>query len=374
VQGETAQQRAQRLLDQAIADVRALLADEDCAMWLAFGEVGAETQPLDPQTALNDFNAIVNARLHNLYNQRDPEPGHALTLAAAGPVGSGPNADLYIYEPFYAEDFDSGIFQQTPLRVTYNTYNHDYVYQLTPRQVRALTLLHEYRHAAGTLNGSHNGDPDSAASRAAAIVAGNEEIIERCLHARRDPNPTWVTAPPDPIELAPIDGIPTTIDPITPAPLPPPPPRDGEGDVTIGPLEGEPGYREPSPDAPVIDPSDAQPVVLPDNPVPPVPADPGPTEPGCPTGCLDPDDGYDDPYDPGYDYGGDDPYDYGGDDPYDYGGDDPYDDYDYGYGGGDPYDYGYGGGDPYDYGYDYGGGGGGYDDDDVFRIEEEYAY
>ena len=356
VQGETEQQRAQRLLDQAIADVRAALADPDCATWISWSS--------DPDVALAEFNTVVNAQnprqFFNHYDRTHAQ--RPRTLAAAGNVGDRANGEMYVYRPFFSEQFDGPDFQTAASPPNnYNSYTRDYIYRLTPRQVRALTLLHEYRHLVGSQNGEDNG----------TFGAENESIIDNCLrNARRQPgNPTYIRAPQDPIEIAPIDGFPTTIlVPPAPVPPPPPPPGDGEGDVTIGPLEGEPGFEQPPPDAPVIDPSDAQPVILgptaPSAPTDPG-ADPGNDDPGYDSGYDDP--GYDSGYDdPGYDSGYDDPgYDSGYDDPgYDSGYDDP--GYDSGYD--DPgYDYGY-----EDYGYDPGYGGGGGDYGDPFAKEEEY--
>jgi hypothetical protein len=271
---------------------------------------------------------------------------------------------MVVYKPFFSEVFDDADFSKAALPPNnYNSYSRDYIYRLTPREVRALALLHEYRHLAGSYNGERNGTEGPA----------NEAIIDHCLPLARKQlgNPTYIRAPQDPIEIAPIDGFPTTII-VSPAPAPPPP-GPGAGDVEIGPLEGEPGYEEPDPDAPVIDPSDATPVILgPETgtvpPPPPAappsdpPSDPPPPAGSNPGSYPGSDPGYDPSADPGYDPG------------YGDGSDDPGYDPGYGDGGYDPgydpgYDYGYGGG---------GGGGGGYDDPfryaDEYYPEEEYLY
>ena len=256
-------------------------------------------------------------------------------------AGSVPGTgEIVVFKPFFSDDFDEPDLARAPAPPnTYNTYTREYIYRLTPRQLRAMVLAHEYRHSAGTLSSDHD----------KRFAAENEAIIDNCLRGvRREPS---ITAPPDPIELAPIDGILTTLDP--PTPLPPPPLPDGEGEVKMGPLEGEPGFEEPPPGSPVYNPSDAATVILGDGEVPLAPVDdvldatldpPDLLPPPDPIEGGDYDDtGYDDPgLDTGYDDWGDDTgYDDSG---YD---DSGYDDL----GGG--YD---------DTGYDDWGGGGGYGD------------
>jgi hypothetical protein len=134
---------------------------------------------LDEGNALDLFNEMVAATnpraINNDYLYDDGSYARGGRLADEGnrPV-------LEVYRPFHEE---------TVLPETYNrSSGGDYAYQLTPRQARALVVLHELRHITGTLDGTHNGNP----------VGENEDLVTRCiLAAQRVGGPIQVTAPPD---------------------------------------------------------------------------------------------------------------------------------------------------------------------------------
>jgi hypothetical protein len=266
VQGETREQRARRQLAEAIADVRELLADPACRAFI-------DGAVLDEGNALDLFNEMVAATnpraINNDYNYDDGAYARGGRL-----VDEGNRPVLEVYRPFH---------EDTVLPETYNrSTGGDYAYQLTPRQARALVVLHELRHITGTLDGTHNGNP----------VGENEDIVTRCiLAAQRVGGPIQVTAPPD--------QLPTIDSPIIPTIIPPfpeeePLPESDEPQLLVPDLVIRGGDGSVLEGGEVYDPN-----LDPDYP----PSDP--TGPYCwPEDCISPDDPGDVPFDPGYGGGG----------------------------------------------------------------------
>jgi hypothetical protein len=265
-QGETTEQRARRQLAEAIADVRELLADPACRAFID-GGVRDEGNALD---LFNEMVASTNPRAINndyLYDDGSFARGGRLADEGNRPV-------LEVYRRFHEET------------VPPDTYNRptggDYAYQLTPRQARALIVLHELRHITGTLDGTHNGNP----------VGENEDTITRCiLAAQRVGGPIQATAPPDPL---PVNNDPIILPIIHPIPDEDPLPESDEPQLLVPDLTivGEDGSVLEGGE--VYDPN-----LDPDYP----PADP--TGPYCwPEDCVYPDDPGGVPFDPGYGGGG----------------------------------------------------------------------
>ncbi|HEY7072929.1 MAG TPA: hypothetical protein VH479_22565 [Acidimicrobiales bacterium] len=266
-QGETQEQRARRQLAEAIADVRELLADPACRAFI-------DGAVLDEGNALDLFNAMVAATdpraINNDYTYDDGS-----TFARGGRLpDEGNRPVIEVYRRFHEETVPPELYNRPT--------GGDYAYQLTPRQARALTLLHELRHITGTLDGTHNG----------SLAGENEDTITRCiLAAQRVGGPVQVTAPPD--------QLPTIDTPIIPTVIPPfpendPLPESDEPQLLVPDLVIRGGDGSVIEGGEVYDPN-----LDPDYP----PADP--TGPYCwPEDCVVPDDPGGVPFDPGYGGGG----------------------------------------------------------------------
>ena len=144
-QGETARQKAQRQFNEAIDDVRKLLADPACAALIGRWPNNYPTG----LSALDAFEAILAAG--HLYNQYDDTLGNA--FAGSTPVGSGPAGTIAVFKPFHEAEPHvqytitvNGAPLTFTIEDTYNTYTRDYSYELSGREFRALALLHELRH------------------------------------------------------------------------------------------------------------------------------------------------------------------------------------------------------------------------------------
>jgi len=288
-QTETAQQKAERQINEAIEDVRRLLADPACAALIGRWPNNYPTG----LSALDVFEAILAANPRQFFNEYNDTLGNA--FAGSTPVGSGPAGTIAVFKPFH--EAEPGV-QYTitvngapftfMIEDTYNTYTRDYSYQLTGREFRALALLHELRHIQGNLDQTHNADPSRPSE------AENEAIVDKCFpNATRVPRPPETQVRPAVPDLLPelpapvINGLPDA-DPGEP----PLNPHGSDPVITVDGQELPGGYYS---DDPVIRGEDGS--VIEGGEVGPYP------DPPADTGVSD------DPYDPGYDEYYD--YDYG---------------------------------------------------------------
>jgi len=246
--------------------VRELLADPACRAFID-GAVLDEGNALD---LLIEMAAATNPRaINNDYRYDDGS-----TFAAGGRLpDEGFRPVLEVYRRFHEET------------VPPETYNRstggDYRYQLTPRQARAMIVLHELQHITGALDGTHNG----------SLAGANEDIITRCiLAAQRVGGPIQVTAPPDQLPTIDTPIIPIIIHPI---PDEEPLPESDEPQLLVPDLVIRGGDGSVLEGGEVYDPN-----LDPDYP----PIEEGPY---CwPEDCVYPDDPGGVPFDPGYGGGG----------------------------------------------------------------------
>jgi hypothetical protein len=251
---------------EAIADVRELLADPVCRAFID-GGVQDEGNALD---LFNEMVASTNPRA--IYNSYLEDDGSA--FARGGRLADEGNRPvLVVFRAFHETTVPPELYNRPS--------GGDYAYQLTPRQARALIVLHELRHITGTLDGTHNGNP----------IGENEDTVRACIPAAQPVGGS--------VEVrAPQDRLPTIDGPII-VPIVPPFPEErlSESDE---PVLLVPDLTIIGEDGSVIEGGDVyDPNLDPDYPA------TDPTGPYCwPEDCVYPDAPGGEPYDPGYGGGG----------------------------------------------------------------------
>jgi hypothetical protein len=199
-QGETAQQKAERQINEAIADVRALLANPACAAFIGRWPNNYPTG----MSAADVFEAILAASPRQFFNEWNGTWDN--NFAGGGPVGSGPAGTIAVFRPFHEMEPGvpvtitiEGVPSTFTMEDTYNTYTRDYSYELSGREWRALALLHELGHVQGTLNESHNHSSSNQPHE-----TENEAIVDNCFpNARRVPRPPETQVRPAAPDLLP---------------------------------------------------------------------------------------------------------------------------------------------------------------------------
>jgi hypothetical protein len=184
-----------------------MLANGPCAQFIGNSPDYPISNAEAPLDVLNKL-AADPAKLRNRYDfvRRD---GDKVVIAAAD--GDGAAGRMEVYWHFFHLNPEGPNVQ-----ASYNTFAGDMAYRLTVVQWRALVLLHELAHIQGTLAADHGGDE----------VGFEQAVIENCIpNAVREPAIVIRPGPPDPIEIAPIDGIGTVVPPIF---VPPSDPGDSE--------------------------------------------------------------------------------------------------------------------------------------------------
>jgi hypothetical protein len=175
----TPQQQADAIVAKAVADARAQLDPASpCAAFIGSYNGMSARDVLDAIARAGKFLAMPD--------HVDPDNAPAETLNGGGPEGI-----VGFYKGFFGDLNPTSPDDPTsaPYFKTYNTGTHEYLYALTPDELRAVILLHELRHVTAVLAGTHDG----------GFSKENEDIVAKCFpNARRVPNPSRLPAPSEP--------------------------------------------------------------------------------------------------------------------------------------------------------------------------------